>query len=93
MKKRAMPAPADVQEFDTELVIDTFGSPPPAAAALWRRARRGRPRKGKGAKVVCVSIESNLLARSDALAARLGIGRAALVARGLRAVLAAQGEI
>jgi metal-responsive CopG/Arc/MetJ family transcriptional regulator len=42
-------------------------------------------------KVISVSIEKGLLKQSDGLARRLGISRARLVARGLRAVLAAEG--
>jgi len=68
------------------------GAPPPEARVRWQRAKRGRPRRGEGARVVSVNIERNLLARSDALAAKLGITRATLVARGLKAVLAVEGE-
>ena len=84
----------ETAEFDKEFVADSFGPPPPAAAERWERAKRkrGRPRKGKGAKVISVSLEKGLLARSDRLAKRLGISRAALVARGLEAGLALAGE-
>lgn len=84
-----------VSEFDEELVIDTFATPPPEARARWQRAkrRRGRPRAGRGARVVSVSVERSLLERSDQLARRLDVSRAELVARGLKAVLAAEGEI
>ena len=40
-------------------------------------------------KVISVSVERGLLARSDALARDLGISRASLIERGLRAVLEA----
>lgn len=82
------------EEFDRELVADSFGEPTREAGRKWARARRrrGRPRQGRGAKVISVTVEQTLLARSDALAARLGITRARLVARGLKAVLAAAGE-
>lgn len=82
-------------EFDRELVADTFGEPTSEQRKRWANAkrRRGRPRRGKGAKVISITVERTLLARSDALAARLGVSRAGLVERGLRAVLAAQGEI
>jgi hypothetical protein len=36
---------------------------------------------------------SDLLARCDALARKLGISRAGLIARGIRAVLAAEGRL
>jgi len=80
-------------EFEREFVADTFSPPTPAQEARWRRAarKRGRPRIGRGVKVISVSVEKQLLARSDALARRLKVRRAALVARGLRAVLAAEG--
>jgi hypothetical protein len=79
-------------DLDREFVADTFGPPSPAMAAQWRRAvrKRGRPRVGRGVKVISVSVEKELLSRSDALARRLKVRRAALVARGLRAVLAAE---
>jgi hypothetical protein len=84
---------AATAEFDEESAADSFGAPPPAAEARLRKARnRGRPRKGAGAKVISVSVEKRLLERSDSLASKLKISRAALVARGLRAVLAASGE-
>ncbi len=43
-------------------------------------------------KVVSVSVERRLLAESDALAKRLGISRAALVERGLEAVIGSGGR-
>jgi len=77
-------------EFDREFVADTFGPMPPEAKAKWERAKRkrGRPKVGKGVKVISVSVEKDLLAKSDAMARRLGIPRATLIARGLRRVLA-----
>jgi hypothetical protein len=63
--------------------------------AWWKKVRRrpGRPRRGTGAKVISVSVEQELLARSDVLAKSLGISRALLIQRGLKAVLAAEGRI
>jgi hypothetical protein len=40
--------------------------------------------------VISVSVEEALLVRSDALAKKMGISRAGLIARGLRAVLAVE---
>ena len=76
--------------LDREFVADAFGPLSPAAERLWRRAKRkrGRPRIGKGAKVVSVSIERGLLERSDRLADRLGTSRARLIAAGLERLLA-----
>ncbi|MBI3205420.1 MAG: hypothetical protein HYZ29_28025 [Myxococcales bacterium] len=83
-----------VAEFDDELVVDTFGPPTADARARWENAkrRRGRPRTGRGARVISVSVERSLLERSDAVARRLDLTRAELIARGLRAVLAVEGE-
>jgi hypothetical protein len=77
------------------MIIDEFGPMGPEARTRWRRARRkpGRPRRGKGAKVISVSVERGLLSRSDALAKNLGVSRAGLIERGLKAVLAAEGKI
>ena len=79
-------------EFDKELVIDSFREPDEQARADWERAVRkpGRPRRGKGAKVISVSVEKGLLQRCDVLAKKQGVSRASLVDRGLRAVLAAE---
>jgi hypothetical protein len=83
-----------VAEFDCEFIMDTFKPLTPEMHERWERAKRkpGRPLVGRGAKVISVSVEKGLLSRSDALARRLKVRRAALIARGLRAVLAAAGE-
>ncbi len=77
------------EEFDKEFVIDTFGPMPPAAQRQWERmkAKPGRPKVGKGAKVISLSVERGLLERSDRLARKMGLSRAELVSRGLQAVL------
>ncbi len=73
------------KEFDREMVVDSFREPTPKERAKWERSqrKRGRPRQGLGHKVVAVSIEKGLLKRTDALAKRLGVSRAQLIARGL----------
>ena len=77
--------------YGREMVIDEFGPPSPAARERWQRARRkpGRPRRGTGVRVISVSVERDLLRRSDKLASDLGVSRARLIERGLRVVLAA----
>ncbi len=76
--------------YGREMAVDEFESPGPAARRQWERARRkpGRPRRGKGAKVISVSVEKGLLSQSDNLARSLGLSRASLIERGLKAVLA-----
>lgn len=83
----------ETAEFDREMAIDHSRALTRAERRTVDAARRkpGRPRQGAGVKVISVSVERRLLAQSTALARRLGISRAALVERGLRAVLAAEG--
>lgn len=77
--------------YGQEMVIDAFEPLTEAARVRWEKARRkpGRPRRGRGAKVISVSVEQDLLRRSDKLARTLKVSRARLIERGLRAVLAA----
>ncbi len=91
--KKVPSPPHDTSEFDQEFLADSFKAPSPTDKARWQRAKRkrGRPKEGKGAKVISVSVEKGLLARADRVAKRMGISRARLIARGLRAVLAAEG--
>ena len=81
--------------YGQEMAIDEFGPPSAASRDRWERARRkpGRPRRGKGAKVISVSVERELLSRSDKLARNLGLSRAGLIERGLKAVLAAERKL
>ncbi len=80
---------AATAEFDKEFIADTFRPMTVAERARWQRIKRkpGRPRNGRGVKVISVSVEKDLLKQSDALAKRLGISRAQLVARGLKGML------
>lgn len=81
---------AATAEFDQEMAISRSRSLTSSERRIWQEARRkpGRPRRGAGVKVISVSVERGLLSKSDALASRLGISRAALIERGLRLVLA-----
>ena len=80
------------REFDQENVADTFRPMTAAGEAAWRarveKRPPGRPRVGRGVKVVSLGIEAGLLERADALAKKRGISRAKLIAEGLEAVLA-----
>ena len=86
---------SETAEFDREMVVTKSKPLTAEERAWWERVRRrpGRPRRGRGAKVISVSLEQELLARSDALAKNLGISRALLIERGLKAVLAAEGRL
>lgn len=52
-----------------------------------RAAKRGRPRVGKGAAKVYISMERGLLKDVDSFARKHGISRSQLIAQGVRAVL------
>src|SRR5258708_34740739 len=51
------------------------------------KQKAGRPKIGKGVKVVSVGLEKDLLRRADALAKRRGVNRSALVSEALRALI------
>jgi len=80
-------------EFDQEFVGDTFSPLTSEDCALWERIKPKRSRNDFSARTIAVDVENGLLTRCDALAKKLGILRATLIARGLKAILAAQGEI
>jgi len=78
------------EEFDNEFIADTFRPLTPAQRRRWERIKRkpGRPQVGRGAKVISLSIEQDLLRRSDQLAKKMKVTRAFLVSEGLRHMLA-----
>ena len=57
----------------------------------WRRFKAktkiGRPKVGRGAKTISLTVEKGLLSRADAYAKRHGLTRAKLVAHALSAIL------
>ncbi len=86
---------AATAEFDREMVADEFRPLTRESRARFERARRkrGRPRQGQGAQAISVTVERRLLSETDALARDLGLTRAGVIARGLRAMLAAEGRL
>jgi hypothetical protein len=68
-------------------------SRPPTAAEKARAIRagkamgRGRPKLGKGTRVVSVTVEIDLLERADAYARKAGLKRAELFTQGLKCVV------
>jgi hypothetical protein len=78
--------------YDRVIPASELRDPTPDEAALLSRQRRhnrkvGRPRIGKGTKMVAVTIEKGLLMRADAYARRHGIKRARMIAQGLQLVM------
>ena len=65
----------------------------PKMRKLWNRAvhKGGRPRIGRGAARVLISVEKGLLEDADAFARRRHLTRSELFSRGVRAVLAKAG--
>jgi hypothetical protein len=61
-----------------------------SAAKAAAKAARGRPRIGKGAERINISIERQMLKKADALAKREGVKRSELIARGLAMLLKRQ---
>jgi hypothetical protein len=55
----------------------------------WRRfkSKMGRPKVGKGARTISLTVERDLLKQADAYARQHGLSRAKLVARGLQAII------
>lgn len=65
----------------------------PRMKRLWSRAKRkgGRPRVGRGAKRVLLSIERGLLEQADQFAHQKNMTRSELFSRGVKAMLAKAG--
>src|SRR5262249_53170134 len=82
------------KEFDEEFVADKARPLTPQMQARWERARArpSRTEDGPGAQTIAVRLEKALLDRCTALAKKKRISRDALIARGLKALLAAEGE-
>lgn len=80
------------QEIEAETPEEMLARSRPLNArerAQWRRfkSKIGRPKIGKGAKTISLTVEKGLLKQADAYAKRHGISRAKLVAQGLQAVI------
>ena len=83
---------AATSEFDQEFAGEGFGRPSEKQGAQLVRARRkrGRPKTGLGSRTISVTIERGLLAQADRLAKKMKLSRAALIAKGLQAVVFAE---
>ena len=82
------------KQFDEEFVGDKGRPLTPDEQALWERVKaKGEPLvNGKAEARIAVRIDEALLKRCTALAKKKRLSRDALIARGLRALLAAEGE-
>ncbi|HWB53067.1 MAG TPA: hypothetical protein VG722_02705 [Tepidisphaeraceae bacterium] len=82
------------KELDEEMPHQSVGRSRPLNKqdrARWRRfkAKMGRPKVGKGAKTISLTVEKELLRKADAYAKEHGMSRAKMVADGLRKVMGA----
>jgi len=79
------------KEFDQDFVFERGRALTPKMKAQWGRIkkRRGRPPVGIGATKIRISVERGLLKQADSFAKRLHVSRSELIARGIRAVIAA----
>ena len=84
---------AQLDKLYEEAVKLTYDNTRPLNAAerrqLERAARKGRPRVGAGAQRINLTVERVLLKRADSYAKKRGLTRAAVVAEGLKRILAA----
>jgi hypothetical protein len=79
------------KEFDQEFIADKARPLNAADKALFLRAEKkaaaagksGRPKVGKGAERINITVERDLLHKADQFAKTLGLSRAQLVARAL----------
>jgi hypothetical protein len=68
------------KEFDAPFVFERARPMSRAEKADERKLRRGRPKIGKGAKKISISLEGGLLQKTDALAKKTGVNRSELIA-------------
>jgi hypothetical protein len=90
-KLNAKQLEAETARFENELVAERAQPMDTEGKKLWRKFKRkvGRPKVGKGAVRISVSVERGLLDQADRAAKRLKISRAALIACGLEAAIKA----
>ncbi|HBI42670.1 MAG TPA: hypothetical protein DDY78_07410 [Planctomycetales bacterium] len=82
------------KQFDEEFVAEKSRPLTPEEEALWERAKAKLPsaEDGQNEQTVAIRLNKVLLDRCTALAKKKRLSRDVLVARGLRALLAAEGE-
>src|SRR5436853_4190066 len=82
------------KEFDEEFVADKARPLTPQMRRRWQRAKAKVPQveNGVSQKTIAVRLEKTLFDQCAALAKKKRISRDALIARGLKALLAAEGQ-
>ncbi len=82
------------KQFDEEFVADKGRPLTPEEQEIWEqvKAKGESPANGTAEAHIAVCVDQALLDRCMALAKKKRLSRDALIARGLRALLAAEGE-
>jgi hypothetical protein len=82
------------RQFDEEFVAEKSRPLTPEEQALWEQVKAKLPRSDdrETQRTIAVRLDKALLDRVTSLAKKKRLSRDALVARGLRALLAAEGE-
>jgi predicted HicB family RNase H-like nuclease len=83
------------KQFDEEFVAEKGRPLTPKEQALWEEVKANPPPRasnGETEQTIAVRLDKTLLDRAAALAKKKRLSWDALVARGLRALLAAEGE-
>jgi hypothetical protein len=80
------------KEFDEEFVFERTKPLTPEMKARWDRAKAKDKAAKNGEQTISVRLDETLLKRCAALARKKRLSRDALIARGLRALLAAEGQ-
>ena len=81
---------AATREFDQEFIADKARPMTAVERAEERRARMrgpGRPKIGKGAQKIHITLERGLLQDADRMAKQKGLGRSELIAQVLASVI------
>lgn len=83
------------KEFDEEFVAEKATPLTPEMQAWWDRVRTrsARTEDNSGEQTITVRLDKALLKRCTALAKKKRISRDTLIARGLKALLVAEGEV
>jgi uncharacterized protein (DUF4415 family) len=82
------------KQFDEEFVADQAKPLTPEMKARWERAKAksSNTKNGQTEETIAVRLDKSLLDRCTLLAKKKRLSRDALIARGLRVLLAAEGE-
>jgi hypothetical protein len=82
------------KQFDEEFVGDKARPMSPEMRARWEaaKAKADPPTNGKAEQTIAVRLDKALLKRCTALAKKKRVSRDELITRGIRVLLAAEGE-